>query len=83
MCLSLDCTRPELKSSADKTPAATARISDWALCGGKSDFYLTGHITEHPRQQEFCMERQYTSTLRSIDFEKRIAVTQNTVYTLD
>jgi hypothetical protein len=71
------------KSSAYKTPAATARISGWTIHKDHADCYLIGVISAHPRQHEFHRERQQTSSLRSIDFEKRIAITQNTVYTLD
>ena len=61
----------------------TAHIDDWSeenlYLGGTC---LVGRVTKHARQDEFYSDRQATSRLISIDREKGLAETQNTIYTL-
>ena len=60
-----------------------AKIKDWVLfpCGfGR--YVLIGDIIEHPNKPTFSTERQMTSLVKSIDFEKKIAETRNTIYEL-
>jgi hypothetical protein len=60
-----------------------ASIEQWSVVklGGKCVLY--GKVKDHPRQDHFRPEdMQYTSELKSIDFDKGIAVTRNTRYKL-
>lgn len=61
----------------------TAHIDNWS----EENTYpygtcLVGHITKHARQTQFHSDRQATSTVISIDREKGVAETMNTIYTL-
>ena len=60
----------------------TAHINEWVEVNGFLGSYLIGTITNHTRQNEFSSDCQRTSPLVSIDRDKRVAETQNTIYTL-
>lgn len=58
-----------------------AILTKWRLTkffGGEP--CLHGVVTGHPTVADG--QTVYTSTVRSIDFEKKVAVTQNTIYKL-
>lgn len=59
----------------------TAKIENWTVYEGAYGDFLVGTITEHPRQ-ELVGHECHTSLLVSIDREKGIAETRNTIYTL-
>lgn len=60
----------------------TAKIKNWRIEKYGPLHYLSGKVTDHPRQNEFQTDVQLTTELLSIDFVNNIAVTRNTVYSL-
>ncbi len=60
----------------------TARIDNWRIREWEGKKYLVGRVSEHPMQDSFSSQLQNTSDLVSIDEEKGIAETLNTLYTL-
>lgn len=57
-----------------------AKISNWYIA--YDGLSLSGCISAHPRQDEFRTSRQLTSRLLRIDFVKKEAETENTIYEL-
>lgn len=60
----------------------TARIDNWRIREWAGKHYLVGRVSEHPMQNSFISQLQNTSDLLSIDEDKGIAETVNTLYTL-
>lgn len=60
----------------------TAHIENWRIREWAGEQYLVGRISNHPNQASFLSQLQNTSTLISIDEEKGVAETVNTLYTL-
>ena len=62
----------------------TARIENWVkIKGYLGGEFLEGKVLDHPKQANFdYWDWQHTSRLASIDEEKGIAETLNTIYTL-
>lgn len=63
-------------------PKQTAHIDNWRIREWAGEHYLVGRVSNHPNQASFLSQLQNTSTLISIDEEKGIAETMNTLYTL-
>lgn len=58
-------------------------LHDWSLCVWElQDIYLCGYIYKDENERFNDGTRVETSTLKSIDFEKGIAHTQNSTYIL-
>ena len=61
----------------------TARIENWVkIKGYLGGEFLEGTVLDHPKQAYFYGDMQHTSELVSIDEEKGVAETLNTIYTL-
>lgn len=63
----------------------TARIDGWMVQAATDGpgFFLKGNVSEHERNPEPGADGLHTtSQLKSIDFERGLAVSQNTQYTL-
>lgn len=62
----------------------TARLQGWRLIPvNDREVVLTGIVSAHPSTRFSDGAAVTTSWLRSIDFERGIAVTQNTIYILE
>ena len=62
----------------------TAKIANWRVCPtANNGFILKGTITEHEGNPQPGEDGLYaTSPLKTIDFERGVALSQNTEYTL-
>ena len=67
--------------NADAKEKPTVRISQWYLSRYSDGYALKGNVQDHPRfRPNYFVE---TSKLLSIDFEKNLAETLNTIYVLE